>query len=437
MRRTRRQVLGGIASAGLGISFVGTAGADEDARYVVAAGDREARRNLEREGYEALRELAGGEVLVVRGSRRSDPSNVGGVERAVRNVRLETEGPATAVRANAEQVDDGPRFFGHQWDKHVTDVSAAHDYATGDGTRIAIIDSGVADAHPDLANVNTDLSRSIVDGEVRDHVGDAAFHGTHVAGIAAATGASGVIGTAPDAELVSIRVLDERGTGPLADILTGIDYAVEIGADVVNLSLGPWPPEVHDMVRRVLRNAIGEGTVVTGAAGNDSIDLTEVDPFVLPADVEGSITVSATGPNDLRAFYSNFGAGAIDVGAPGGGYETPEKTECCVYDFDTGEVMCGEDCERPDVPYPFNLAFSTVPNGYAWLDGTSMAAPQVAGLVGLVRDLRPDLSPAEVEGAIKRGAEDATDPDDPDLGAGRINVLRTVERLDDGDANGD
>ncbi|HET7325623.1 MAG TPA: S8 family serine peptidase, partial [Halococcus sp.] len=98
-------------------------------------------------------------------------------------------------------------------------------------------------------------------------------------------------------------------------------------------------------------------------------------------------------------------------GAPGGGYETVEKTLS----------------DETEWPYPTNLVLSTVPSGYAYYLGTSMAAPQVTGLVGLLKEVAPTATPVQVKQTIKQSADLVPGKSDPELGAGRINAKRTVE----------
>ena len=223
--------------------------------------------------------------------------------------------------------------------------------------------------------------------------------------------------------------VDERWapTTTTADILTAIDYAASEGYDAANLSLGtpPLPPQVNSApivkgYRKVIQSAVSRGTLVAASAGNADTDLQRGGTFTLPNSVEGAMSISATGPNDKRAFYSNFGTNEIDVGAPGGGYETLEKTLAT---------------EGVEWPLPFNLVYSTLSPrvegaAYGWKAGTSMAAPQVAGLAALVRELDPNASARKVESEIKLGAEGSAGRSSPDLGAGRINALNTVERVD-------
>lgn len=403
----RRTVLKTIGASGLALGMVGTASAQSPTIYVVTGGSDD---ELDDAGFSVTRKLADGRVKIVSGpaDAESDLTSLNDVEAVTQNFQVDFAEPAIKEDTTEDAVHSDD-----QWDKHITDAFEAHHTTTGREARIAIVDTGIDDEHQDLGNVDTSDSISFVNGDGTEspHIGDPHSHGTHVAGIAAGTGAEGITGTAPDAELVSIRVLNQYGFGTFADILAGVDYAADLGVDVENLSLGtlPLPPEVNKLgiraaVQKVMQYAARQGTVSTVAAGNSSENLQQGGQFVLPASVEGIITVSATGPEDDFAFYSNYGTNTIDVGAPGGGRSTREGTE-------------KED-----------LVLSTLPrNNYGWFAGTSMAAPQVAGLAGLIRDIKPDTNVNQVESDIKHSAELVTGRNSPELGAGRINVLNTVE----------
>jgi subtilisin family serine protease len=421
--KTRRSVIRAIGASGIGLTIAGPATAGDRTRYVVASNGNLVR-TLARTDFSVAHTLAEGDVAIVTGPSNERATLVGlpGVKHASTDRRLTFQGPIQEVVA-----DDGPSAAqdptGRQWDKHVTETFAAHQTATGNGSRLAIVDSGIQPNHPDLAgNVNTDLSRLFQEGQIVPDAQDADGHGTHVAGIAAADGL--VVGTAPDAELVSLRVFwEEDGylTTTSVDILLALEYAAAIDADAANLSLGtpPLPPRLrqegmHVTYQRVIQSVANRGTAVVAAAGNDETDLQHGGMFSLPNSVPGAMSISATGPNDKRSFYSNYGTNDIDVGAPGGGYETMEKT-------------LEEDPEAVNFPFPSNLVFSTYPGGYAYLAGTSMAAPQVTGAVGLLREVAPEANIAQIERQIAHGAEGAAGRSDPDLGAGRLNVRSAVE----------
>lgn len=471
---TRRRLLRGIAASGFALTAMGTVTAGGRARYVVTVDEVDVRDRLEREGFEVSHELADGEVLLVVGpdGATDDLAGLSGVGAVSPDVRLGLDEPELSADPDAS-ISDGhtePDLYPLQWDKQVQDLLEAHEFATGDGTTLSIIDTGIDPDHPDLApNLDEDASMLFAHEDanpIDDHPWDAHGHGTHVAGTAAATheaGAegfgTGIVGTSPDATLVSAKVFwFEEIDGEIVlmtttgDILRAIDYSAAIGADAANMSLGTGvlPPEaraegMHVAYQTVCQHATRRGTVVVAAATNADTDL-QGGHFALPTSVPGALSVSATGPNDLRTFFSNYGTGEIDVAAPGGGYETIFKTLCGTNleepePGDEDEICVGEDedevceaCTVPEWPYPTNLVLSAVPEAvfgepYAYFAGTSMAAPQVAGLVGLVRQLEPDWGAERVERAIKDGAEDATGESDPDLGAGRVNAARTVERL--------
>lgn len=440
MNFNRRNLLKGIGVATASMTFLGTASANDKAQYIVVQSGN-ARGRIERAGFEVQRELAGGDVLQVAGSADStaELEGIGGVQHAVENLSFGLD--QTGLREEVDdELDDPPALWNDQWDKHVQDVPAAHAKATGEGTTVAILDTGIDPQHPDLApNVDTEASQLFSSGDpipADDNPWDMDGHGTHVAGTVGATGEFGVLGTAPDTTLVSLKVFwheeapdDEEEeyvlTTTLADILAAIHAAGQIGADAANMSLGtpPLPPEynstgVRAAYQRVISDANNHGTVVVASAGNSEANLQQGGYFTTPNSTASALSVSATAPNDKRSFYSNFGTNEIDVGAPGGGYETLEKT-------------LEEDPTEVEWPFPLNLVLSTYPEGgYAWLAGTSMAAPQVSGIVALVRDLDPDANANQVESAIKHGAEGVSGRSDTDLGAGRVNAANTVERVD-------
>ncbi|WP_247002121.1 S8 family peptidase [Halosolutus gelatinilyticus] len=467
MNFDRRTYLKGIG-AGLGLLGVaGVTSADDRERYLVVGGNGGVEDRLEETAFDVDRSLADGTVSLVWGpaDAADDLEAIEGVQRAAHDYRLELAGAELERgRSEAESAVDEPAFYEELlWDKQLIESVEANARATGDGATVAVIDTGIDSAHPELApNLDEDAGRLFREGTVESGVDEvlvpddyadptsldtATFHvaddqeghGTHVAGIAAAADGDDVIGTAPDATLVSLRVFwwttDDEGEPTLAtttgDVLTAIDHAAERGYDAANLSLGTAPIEPREMsddtvrtmrnaYQRVVQRATQRGTVVVASAGNDETRLQQGGLFSLPNSVQGAMSVSATAPNDELAFYSDYGTNEIDVGAPGGGYETLEKT-----------VDPGADV---DWPYPTNLVFSvTSPriegDAYGWKAGTSMAAPQVAGLVALVRELDPEATPNQIESAIKHGAAGDPGRSDPEVGAGRINARETVERL--------
>ena len=209
-----------------------------------------------------------------------------------------------------------------------------------------VIDSGIDLDHPDLS-VDTGRSRSFIRDSSPD---DANGHGTHVAGtIAACDNSIGVVGVAPCASVVAVRVLDRRGSGTWSGVIAGIDYVGANGrtGDVANMSLGGGP---SDSVDAAVKNAAATGVKFTIAAGNDGADANNYSPA--RANGANIYTVSAFAQGDKFASFSNFGNPPIEYAEPGVSVYSTYKDA-----------------------------------GYATLSGTSMAAPHLAGilLVGSVR----------------------------------------------------
>jgi thermitase len=262
----------------------------------------------------------------------------GSVRNAVR--RLESQPGVAYAQPNyryealaVPKPDDS--FFDDLWglsDPALPDpgVSAleAWDHGKGSGVVIAVADTGVDLTHPDIApNLWTNLNPGpgsglhgydFVDGD--GDPDDFNFHGTHVAGTAAAVSgnALGISGVAPEAEIMAVRVLDGDGSGSTDDIASGIAYAAEEGASVVNLSLG-GPAGEDQAMSDAVDLAAEEGAVVVAAAGNEGAnnDVEPTTPCTLPQ--ASLICVAALGQSGGLASFSNFGAQSVDVAAPGTG----------------------------------------------------------------------------------------------------------------------
>jgi subtilisin family serine protease len=230
---------------------------------------------------------------------------------------------------------------------------------------IAIVDTGINAAHPEFAG-------RIVPGydfiNKDEDAADDHGHGTHVAGIAAA-GINGVgtVGVCPECKLMPVKVLSASNSGTWGSVSKGILFAVDHGADVINLSLGATISSTALM--SAVQYAVSHDVVIVAAAGNLASDL----PFY-PAAAPGVVGVSGTDSQDSFWAVSNYGD-FIDVAAPGSGiYST-------YYDL-------------------------VNTSGYAWMSGTSMASPFVAGLAGLIRSQRGDLTAAETADLLELTAND-------------------------------
>ncbi|GAB2617336.1 hypothetical protein Aab01nite_30590 [Paractinoplanes abujensis] len=302
-------------------------------------------------------------------------------QRAPGAVSVETD-----VEVRAAAVDP---LLPEQWDLARVRVDGAWPRSTGAGVTVAVIDSGVDAAHPDLAGHVLPGADFITgtEGVSTDPYG----HGTHVAGtIAALTGnGEGIAGMAPDASILPVRVLGPNGTGYMSDVANGIAYAADHGADVINLSVSAT--DQVGAVTNAVAYARGKGVVVVAAAGNMR---RSGSPAAYPAADPGVIAVAATAADDSVAVYSNRGD-YVDVAAPGS-----------------------------DIT-------STYPGyRYGRMNGTSMASPHVAALAALLKGADRGLTPDQVEHAITASAVDLGAPGrDADFGAGRIDASAALATL--------
>ena len=276
-------------------------------------------------------------------------------------------------------------YYGSQWALEKVGASQAWAFSRGRGALVAVLDTGVDLDHPDLASkVRDDIDWDFVDGD--DVAEDIHGHGTHVAGIVAAAtnNGVGVAGMGWEATILPIRVVGPAGADSLA-LAEAISYTVDHGADVINLSLGSQtvcPP----VVQQAVNYAHAHDVVLVAAAGNDG---TNVQSF--PANCYYVLGVAATGPDDARADFSNYGT-HITVAAPGS-----------------------------------NIYSTALGGGYEYRSGTSMATPYVAGLAALVRARYPDYTTVEVVSAILDNAVDLGAAGwDPCYGCGRIDAARTL-----------
>lgn len=245
---------------------------------------------------------------------------------------------------------------------------------------------------------------------------DSTWHGTHVAGTVAAmsNNGNGVAGVAWNVNLVPVRVLGKCG-GYVSDIADAIRWAAGLTvtgvpanttpADVINMSLGAGSPGACEVsYQNAINAAYNAGTTIVVAAGNanDSWGYS-------PGNCNNTITVAAGANDGARAYYSNYGP-TVDITAPGGDGCNPINNN---YPADTSKCQGGVWDETRMVLSTHNSG-TTVPgaNSYGWQQGTSMAAPHVAGLAALIKSVNGSLTPAEVKQIIQDSADTfATVPD--------------------------
>jgi serine protease len=229
---------------------------------------------------------------------------------------------------------------------------------------VAVIDTGIDYKHPELKSQVLPPYNAVspADMPLTD------VHGTHVSGIIASEGDNGIGGHGinPNAKILPIDVFNGGFGASDYAIAEGILYAVEQGADVINMSLGGYGES--KLLEEAVAKAIEAGVTVVAAAGNEGWD-----EYALPASYEGVISVGSTNSQNKLSSYSNYGP-SVDIVAPG------EAVYNTVYDFMKG-------------------------SSFAKLSGTSMASPVVAGVASLLKSKYPDLKPHEVEAILENTAK--------------------------------
>jgi len=304
---------------------------------------------------------------------------------------------AKAYAANAKVAYAEPDFvaealgspddpgFGNQWGMVKIQAPQAWDVTTGSpGISIAILDTGVDLDHPDLASKIT----SNINFGSSNTTDDVYGHGTHVAGIAAAMtdNGVGVAGLGYSSTIMNVKVLDDNGSGTYSGVASGIIWAVDNGAEVINLSLGGTSPS--STLEDAVNYAWSKGVVVVASAGNSGSTAPSY-----PAYYSNCIAVAAVDANDALASWSNYG-NWVDVAAPGLGIYSTLKN-----------------------------------NSYGYMSGTSMASPYVAGLAALVFTTVSDPNGThnlnyEVRSRIEAACDDINVSG---IGSGRINAYRAVQ----------
>ena len=297
---------------------------------------------------------------------------------------------------------------GEQWD--MTQIGALAAHASEDGDRdvlVAVLDSGIAGAHPDLQpNLDAAASAGCLSGSPDSSY--AAWqptnsdHGTHVAGtIAAARNGVGIVGVAPGVRMSAVKVVNDDGFIYPEAAICGFLHAAATGADITNNSyyIDPWEfwcdsdadqAAVKEAIDRAVQYTQDRGIVNVAAAGNSAKDLAnkttdtgspnDTTPVTrrldagcedLPTELDGVVTVSSTDRTGSKSSFSNYGLGVIDVAAPG------------------------------------RSILSTVLNGgYGLKSGTSMASPHVAGVLALMKSAHPELSGTALTDRLHAQAND-------------------------------
>ena len=296
----------------------------------------------------------------------------------------------------------------NQWAQPLINADDAWNITTGSASvTIAIIDTGIDESHPDLASKIV-AGYDFIDGDSNPH--DTNGHGTHVAGITAAIGNNGVgiAGNDWNARIMPMRVLGTEGSGYTSGIVDGVNWAYQHGAKVLNLSLGG--PTYNSTFQDAITAAYNAGTIVIAAMGNDGAQVVRY-----PAAYNNVFAVASTTRTDTRATYSNYGS-HCDIAAPGGQMYSLGDSNGIYSTMPTYSVY---------LQYQYGYSLN-----YTYLQGTSQATPQVAGLAGLMLAANPSLTPAQIQSAIQNTAVDIGSAGwDQYFGWGRINALAAVQSV--------
>jgi subtilisin family serine protease len=298
-----------------------------------------------------------------------------------------------------------------QWDKMRMNVSSAS-YAIQKGRRdvvVAILDTGLDQFHPDIAP-NLDLARSMSFVPTEPTIQDFNGHGTWCgSAVAAPLNNFGISGVAPEVTLVALKVLSAADGGEWVWLAAALVYAGVHHFDIASMSLGGYIPRNTDhadyiVLQRAVQFARSNGVLPIAALGNDNFDVSDGRFFQYfveaPGEIAGVIGVSATGYFNQKAHYSNYGMGKTDISAPGGatrdysgvpGSGDPNTGEPPAPYLGIGRVLGAWSTTAPSADLPVDRTERcTGPGGtppcfmYVWIQGTSMATPNAAGVAALI-----------------------------------------------------
>jgi subtilisin family serine protease len=360
---------------------------------------------------------------LLKDSRVWGAASTAGLGVHVGEASLEAVGPPVGDLPNFPANDAAEPLFPLQWDMRQIHTPEAH-AITGGSPEVLVgdIDTGLDFTHPDLApNYDAANSADCSSGAPTPLLpgNDVFGHGTHTAGtIAAAQNGIGIVGVAPRVKIAGIKSSNDDGFFFPEMVICSFMWAGTHGIDITNNSYfaDPWlfncrnDPEQRAIwiaEQRAIKFAMSRGVMVVAAAGNFSDDLAHptrdiISPdtgpgiprdvtnacAVVPVEVPGVVGVGADGSRRIKAWYSNYGAGVIQVVAPGG-----------------DSIL-----QRNGAPVNGRV-LSTVPGGYAFATGTSMAAPHVTGVAALIESRFGPLSRGRVTAMLTQTADPIACPD--------------------------
>ena len=494
----RRRTIGVLALLACLTALVLAASADA-AQYVVVYD----RQSVPADAAERI-ERAGGRLLAEYdqiGVALAESGDDAFAERLGRDKRVQAisrDEPIAAIDPEGElaaqgdlpnePATDADTFSPLQWNMRQIHAPEAHAITGGSpAVEVAVIDTGIEPTHPDLIN-NLDPSKSTscvpqsqppLNPAWRDDNG----HGTHNAGtIAAEANGIGIVGVAPNVKVAAVKAGNAANQFFAAPVICAFEWVAAQRFDVANASFnvdGPVFSYCHPnraqqilwkAVKRSVRHALRAGVTVVASAGNNSLDIThpdydgdgDVDNECVraPSELPGVITVAATGIEDRRASYSNFGLGYIDIAAPGGDpaqVAAPPPFNVAPINvvlstwpaaLFSPTIICDPLGGSRFPPFPPSPACPREAPGtayYRYMAGTSVSAAHVSGLAALVISRYGDadtlqngkLRPGRVEAIIEQTADPKPCPPAPTTcqggennnswyGHGRVNALSAV-----------
>ncbi|MBR5146521.1 MAG: S8 family serine peptidase [Bacteroidales bacterium] len=333
-------------------------------------------------------------------------------------------------------------------DAHVSAVNAPQVWSlgyTGKNVIVAVLDSGTNTNHLDLkdhlwsgyVDTNNDgTPDSYVNGwnyiSNNSNITDDYGHGTHCAGIVCGDGTAGVTtGVAPDASLMTLKTVNRTGGGSVAQMLSGVQFAVENGADILSMSLGFKNDQIttaqKEEIRKAFDNVLAAGVVVCAAAGNDG------DNYGAPDNVDYPAACPAPWRNPDQTLEGGLSSvicvGAHDLAASSRGPSTWEGTSYNDYPYNGGESM---GLIRPDISAPGYFIRSTKYNKndiYEIKQGTSQATPNVAGVIALMLEKNSSLTPAQISQILEETAASKPETKNNTVGAGVVDALAAVNSI--------
>ena len=333
-------------------------------------------------------------------------------------------------------------------DAHVSAVNAPQVWSlgyTGKNVIVAVLDSGTNTNHLDLkdhlwsgyVDTNNDgTPDSYVNGwnyiSNNSNITDDYGHGTHCAGIVCGDGTAGVTtGVAPDASLMTLKTVNRTGGGSVAQMLSGVQFAVENGADILSMSLGFKNNQIttaqKEEIRKAFDNVLAAGVVVCAAAGNDG------NTYGAPDNVDYPAACPAPWRNPDQTLEGGLSSvicvGAHDLAASSRGPSTWEGTSYNDYPYNGGESM---GLIRPDISAPGYFIRSTKYNKndiYEIKQGTSQATPNVAGVIALMLEKNSSLTPAQISQILEETAASKPETKNNTVGAGVVDALAAVNSI--------